>query len=323
MVAWAGAVAAGRQAAERDDADTVARLSRWLLLAVGLDLILGRLVVRLTIFIPKDESLATVGAVVGRIAAATDVLVPIVGVLLLGALLLRAGRNADPIERVLLVGLSVVAGGGLLIAYVPPTPGIVVTLDLLVAAVAIMSGIRIGRPSGAPILARVGLVALAGTIAAAAIGRLVGVAGFVAGPGQAWPSEEVGLTAGAVGQVAFVVGAALVGLAGIRIQDLSARPARVPAVVGVAVAIVVMLAGVGTPATWGVLEIWSLGLTGLVPAPAIALALGLAVGGLPALYGRAPAAAVGASIVLFAGYGLAASGLILAALLGLIVASDD
>ncbi|MCZ7538284.1 MAG: hypothetical protein M5T61_21665 [Acidimicrobiia bacterium] len=55
--------------------------------------------------------------------------------------------------------------------------------------------------------------------------------------------------------------------------------------------------------------------------PAVALGMGLALAGLPSLHQRAPSAAVGAGIVLLAGYGLAASGLVLASLLGLMVAA--
>ena len=65
--------------------------------------------------------------------------------------------------------------------------------------------------------------------------------------------------------------------------------------------------------------IWSIGLAGAVPAPFVAVALGLAVAGLPVLHRRVPALAVGASLVLVSGYDLAASGLVLAGLLGLIV----
>ena len=323
MVAEAGVVAPRRQVTGRDDIDTVAQLSRWLLLAVGLDLFLTRLLARLTIVIPKEESLATAGALLGRIGAATDVLVPIVGMLLLVALLLQAGRNGDRTERVMLVGLSVVAGGGLALVYVSPTPVVVVALDLVVAAVAIGSGIRIARGAATSIVARAGFMALATALATAAIGRMIGVAAVVAGPSGTWSGEAAGLAVGALGQAAFVVGAALVGLAGVRRLILTERQDLALAGIGLAAGLVVLLAAAGAPAMWGILEIWSVGLAGVVPSPAIALALGLAVAGLPALYGRAPAAAVGASIVLFAGYGLSASGLVLAGMLGLVVASND
>jgi hypothetical protein len=66
--------------------------------------------------------------------------------------------------------------------------------------------------------------------------------------------------------------------------------------------------------------IWSLGLAGSAPPLVVALALGLGTAGVPLLARRAPAAAAGAAIAILAGHGLAASGLLLAALLGIVVA---
>ncbi len=314
-------VAAGPQArlapAEREAVD---RLARWLLVAVGFDLIVTRFVVRLAIFIPKGEPWATASAILGRIGAATDALVPIVGLLLLGALLLRAGRLGDRAEQTILVLIAAIAVGGLALVRLPPTPLVALGLDLLVAVVAVGAALRIGRDVHAPRVARLGIVSLAAAIALAALGRMVDLAAVVAAPEGASPSGTPGIAIGALGQLAFVAGAALVGLAGVAGLVSPGAPRRGLAI-GLAAALVVLALGLRAPAIWGALAIWSVGLAGIVPVPAIALAIGLAVAGLPALHRRTPASAIGASIVLLAGYGLAASGLALAGLLGLVVAS--
>ncbi len=292
-------------------AGAVDRFARWLLLAVALDLVLTRLVVRLAIFVPKGEPLASVAAVLGRVGAATDALVPIMGALLLGALLLRAGHDGGRPERVLALAVTVVAVGGLGLVVLPPTPSIVVVLEAIVMAVAVAAGSRVLRSAPADPLLRVGIVSLIGAIVLASLGRIadVGVLGEA-------PS---GLALGALGQVAYVAGAALVGLAGVIGAIRTRAPLRRPLVLGCGAALVVLAMGVGSPATWGALAIWSIGLAGLVPPIAIAIAVGLAVAGLPALHRRAPTLAVGLSIVLLAGYGPVGSGLVFAALLGLLL----
>jgi hypothetical protein len=140
---------------------------------------------------------------------------------------------------------------------------------------------------------------------------------------SASPSVTPGIAIGALGQLAFVAGTVLVGLAGMAALVSSGAPRRGPVALGLAAALVVLALGLGAPAIWGALAIWSVGLAGLVSVPAMALAIGLAVAGLPALHRRAPASSIGTSIVLLAGYGLAASGLALAGLLGLLIARGD
>ena len=320
MVAGVGFVGRRLETAGQDRADAVARLAHWLLFVVAVDLFVTRALVRLTIFIPKGEPLTTAGAVIGRIGAATDILVPIVGSLLLVALLLRAGRLGGRLEATVLAGLAVVAGGGLALAYAAPTPGIAIALDLLVLAVVIGAAIPVPRAPAVPGLARVGLILLAGAIAAAAIGRLIADSAAFAAPVRSSAGEGVGPMVVALGQIAFVLGAAVVGLAGIRGRSRGRRRIGAAEIGGLIAGLGVLVAGAAAPAMWSILLIWSVGLAGVIPNPAIALAVGLAVAGLPALHRHAPAAAVGASIVLFAGYGLSASGLILAALLGFIAA---
>ncbi len=140
----------------------VDELSRWLLLAMALDLLVTRVVVRLAIFVPKGEPWTTVSAVLGRVGGLTDALVPIVGLLLLGALLLRAGRIGGSGEQLVVAALTTVAAGGLALVAFPPTPVVATLMSLLVAGTAIGAGIRLARDSSTPAIARIGLVSLAG-----------------------------------------------------------------------------------------------------------------------------------------------------------------
>lgn len=300
---------------------TAERLVRWLIAAVALDLLLTRIVVPLAIFVPKGNPWATAGAILGRIGAATDVLVPIVGVLLLGALLHRAGRQGDWLDRVSLVAVVLVAASGLALVYLSPTPGIVLATSLLVILVAVGSAVRVCSGKEAPFVACVAVVALAFSVASTALDRALQVSGILAQSGTGDAGRTDGLVIAGLGQVAFTAGAALLGLGGIVVLRRSIVRSRWSIVVGAVVAIGAMLIGTLAPAPWGTILIWSVGLTGAIPLPILALALGLAVAGLPVLHRTAPRLAIGASIVLLAGYGLAASGLLLSSLLGLIVIS--
>ena len=320
MVALADSIARPRPTIGPTGREAVDRLALWLLMAVGLDLVLTRFLVRLAIFVPKGDPFATAGAVLGRIGAAADALVPIMGILLLGALLVRAGSAGGRIDQAMLVAVTVVAAGGLALVVYPPTPFVVVAFGLLVGALALLAGVRVGLDRGLPLTARLGLAALAIAVAAAAMSRGADGSGVSVGSAGAWPIGITGLTLGVIGQVTFVAGAGLVGLAGV-LGDARARMMRRRfGATGIMAGIAVVAAGTLAPATWAALTTWSIGLTGVIPAPVVAIALGLAVAGLPALHERAPSASVGAGIVLLAGYGLAASGLVLASLLGLIVA---
>jgi hypothetical protein len=300
------------------DADPVDRLARLLLVAVALDLIVTRVLVRLAIFVPKGEPWATLSVGLGRIGAAADALVPIAGLLLLGALLVRAGHAGEARrgEAALLLALAVVAAGGFALIYFPPRPTVVLVLALLVVAIAVGSAVRV-RDADGPIVARIGLVALATSLAVMAIGQAVELAGTLGKSSGAFV-----LTSNAVGQMAFVGGAAIIGLAGVLDMTKPVQSRRRLLVAGVATAVLVLLAAARVPSSFGAIAIWSVGLAGAVPVPIVAVALGLAVAGLPVLHRRAPALAIGASIVLLSGYGLAASGLVLAGLLGLVIGSS-
>lgn len=303
------------------DAAAIDWLSRLLLVAVALDLIVTRFVVRLAIFVPKGEPLATFSAALGRIGGAADASVPLVGLLLLGALLVRVGRTGRRREAVALVALAVVAAGGFALIHFPPRPAVMLVLDSLVVAIAVESAIRVRETRG-PVVARVGFVALAAAIALAAIGRAVDLSGVIAGSSERELGGAFALAIIAVGQLAFVCGAALVGLGGV-LDVTKPGPDRGRLVaVGVAAALVFLVAAVWAPAISAAIVIWSIGLAGAAPAPFVAVAFGLAVAGLPVLHRRAPALAIGGSLVLLSGYDLAASGLVLAGLLGLVVAGS-
>jgi hypothetical protein len=183
-------------------------------------------------------------------------------------------------------------------------------------AIALLTGIRAARRLSVPALARAGLASLALAVGLAAVARLVD--GPAAGPALA-PAD--GLAIGQAGQVAFLGGAAAVGIAGL-VAGRRGRGDLVPAGLGVLLAAGILGFAARAPLMWGALAIWSSGLTGGVPAVLVAPALGLAVAGLPLLLRSRPRASVGTAIVLAAGYDLAASGLLLAGLLGLVVASD-
>lgn len=335
----AGAVARPATMAAVTSVDAVGRVSRWLLLAVGLDLVVTRLIVRLSIFVPKGEPWASLSAGFGRIGAVADVLVPIVGIILLVLLLARAGRAAL-IDRLLALGVALVAAFGFALVWLPPDPAIVSILETVIALVAVGAGLRASTRGHLPTTAAGGVVLLAGSIALAAAARALASASFLqAGNGiEGAALAQPVLWLEAAGQFGYVAGGALVGLAGlltglrayrdgvgIATAD-SADPGRsflVACAVGLVIAVFTSITASASPLYWGALAIWSLGLSGVIPAPAIGVAAGLAVAGLPSLGRSLPAVAIGSGIILLSGYALAASGLVLAALLGLLVISSE
>lgn len=302
-------------------ATTVDRLARWLLVAVVLDLLVTRLVVRLAMFIPRDEPWATPARLLGRLGAATDVLVPIVGVLLLGALVVRAARGARLDERATLMAVGLAAIGGFALVVVPPTPGLLLAIDLCLGAAVVGAAIGLRHQDADPPLVRPGLVALAAALLLVAVGRTLGAAEATGWSGV----SGSGATAVAVdvwAQLAFVTGAGLIGMGGVLAGRASGTISRRRLVLALAVVLVSAAGWMRAPASWDSLTIWSLGLSGVVPALLVACVLGLVIVGLPSLYRVAPTVAVGAAIVMASGVGLAASGLVLAGLLGLVVAGS-
>lgn len=301
----------------------VARLATWLLLAVAVDLVVSRVVVRLAIFIPKGEPWTTVSSWLGQVGAVTDALVPIVAILLLGGLLLSAGEGSRT-DRALTVGGAIVAAAGIAFVAVAPTPAAALVADGVIVLVAI-GAVVTWRPSpSVPRPAWVGVATLAFALAAAALGRMTGATAAMVGAGIAGGPAVVSWIA-LVGQWAFVGGALLLGFSGLRdwLPGSSRRPILLRLATGLTFALLIVAAASRAPEHMGQLIIWSSGLTGAVPTVVVAAAAALAIVGIPALRRPAPYVALGGSIVLLAGYGLAASGLVLAGLIGLLVARCD
>ncbi len=302
-------------------ASAVDRWARWLMIVVAADLLITRFVVRLAIFVPKGEPWATMSSWIGRLGAMVDALVPILGVLLLATMLVRAGRQGWLI-RTLLVAATVVAGSGFMQLVWSPTPAVAIATDLFVVLIVVGVIVALVRRPESAGLGTVASLALAGSVAASAFARLLDTAPVALGTGADPTSGAIGTWISAAGQVAFVAGAVLLGLVGL--AGLRPRQALVRALAfGVAVAAFVAVAAWRAAASVGQLTIFSVGLTGVVPAVVIGAAVGLAIPGLIALHRRAPEAAIGGAIVLLAGYGLAASGLLLASLLGLLYAGPS
>ncbi len=299
----------------RETEAAVERLARWLLAAVVLDLLVTRFVVRLAMFIPKGEPWASMARALGRVGAATDVLVPLVGVLLLGALALRVSRHGPVSARVAVAATGGVALGGFALVVLPPSPGLVLGIALLVAVAAMAAAPRFLTIGPGPRMVRAGLLAVTAAIVLAASGTALGAGAALA------RHDPIGSgMAAVVAQVAFVTGAALLGVSGIRAGRAAGAIPRRLVVAACLVTLVALAAWLRSAATWDSLSIWSVGLSGAVPGPLVALVLGLVIVGLPLLHRAAPMVAVGAATVLASGVGLAASGLVLSGLLGLIVA---
>lgn len=290
--------------------DAVGIAGRWLLLAVALDLVMTRIVVRLAIFVPKGDPWAAASAVLGRVGAVADVLVVIAGVAALVVLLLRAGRGSIA-DRLLALATAAVAAAGFALLVIPPTPAIAAVVDALIVVIALVA-VTAWRPAPTvPRIAQLGLVALGVSVAAPAAARIL-----------TGDLPAIGASLVFAGQWAVPLGAAALGVAGLP----GHTPRRIwrPAVLGgVVVATFLLVAAWRSPTYTNQLLIWSLGIAGAVPPPVLAIAAGLAIAGIPPLARRAWPLAVGGTIVLLAGHGLAASGLVLASLVGLLVARLD
>ncbi len=290
--------------------DAVGIAGRWLLLAVALDLVMTRIVVRLAIFVPKGDPWATASAVLGRVGAVADVLVVIAGIAALVVLLLRAGRGSIA-DRLLGLATAVIAAAGFALLVIPLTPEIAAVLDALIVGIALVA-VTAWRPAPTvPRIAQLGLVALGVSVAAPAAARLL-----------TGDLSTIGSWVVIAGQWAVPLGAVALGAAGL--MGHAHRGIWRPAVLaGVVVAALLLAAAWRSPTYTNQLLIWSLGIAGAVPLPVLAVAAGLAIAGIPALARRAWRLAVGGTIVFLAGPGLVASGLVLASLVGLLVARLD
>lgn len=297
-------------------------LSGWLLVVVGTDLFVTRLVLRLAIFVPKSDATAAVVGTLARAGATVDTLVPIIALLLLGALLLATDPSRAPIPwRFGLVAAAGVAAGGIALTVLPRTPAGMAALQSLVAVAALLLVLPGVRSSEGAVL-RIALIALGGAVALAAAARVIEAVAALAGPSVDGPAAS-SLAVFLGGELAFIGGAIVVGLAGFRSVAVGSWAFRVGLVAGIVAAGVLSGASLFVPATAGILLIWSVGLvSGLLPLAVVGVAAGFALGGLVALASVRRGLAVGLGIVLLAGYGLAASGLVLAGLLGLATAGQ-
>lgn len=296
---------------------TAATISGWLLAATAVDLVVTRTASRMLIFVPKDPALAGPAAVVGRLAAFADTLVLLTAVALLVALI-GAAASIPLASRLALAATCGVALAGLLAIVAPPSPWVGLGTDvLIIGALACFAGpLVVARRLVGPL--RMTVLALAAAAGLAALARLVEDAGALA-QGLPLPALESGLRAG--GESLFLLGAAAAGWAGLRSLPRAVVARRRWVWLGSSVGLLVLLAAALAPATTAMFLTWSLGLSGSLPAPVYAAAAGLALAGLPLLADRHRQAVIGVGIVLLAGNALAASGLLLAGLLGLAVAA--
>ncbi len=301
-------------------------IARWLLVAVALDLVVTRLLLRLAIYIPKDPFVGAIAGLVARAGAVVDTALPLLGAVLLASLLLDAGRaRALGIRTAGLLLAAAVGAVGIAAIVLPRTPIAVFTGQLLV----LVATCLLGAASAGRSLVGVAGALLGVSLALGALGRLLAAGEVLAATDLAADSNAALVTAG---ELAYLAGAAAVALAGLsalvasrRSARLSVRPAAFPAVrgwlvAGAAIGVLVVVPAVVAPATTGILLTWSLGLNSVVALPVYGLLAALLVAGTGGLAGK-PAAASGLGIVLLAGNAPAASGLVLAALLGLAVSA--
>jgi hypothetical protein len=289
----------------------------WLLAATALDLIVTRLGSRLMIFVPKDPALAGPASAVGRLAAFADALVPVVGLVLLVALIAGAA-SAGVAHRLALAGTAGVAVAGVLAIAVSPSTWFGAGTDLLVIGALVGFAAQLVRGERRLSSLRAAALALAGAAGFAALARLVEALGALA-PGGGVPFVETGLRT--AGEILFVFGAAAAGWAGLRPARRAGIVPRWAVGAGVVVAALLLVATAFAPSMADMILTWSLGLSGALPAAFYAAAAGLVVAGLPSLAATRREAAIGLGIVILAGNALSASGLLLAGLLGIAVAA--
>ncbi|HWP62994.1 MAG TPA: hypothetical protein VNO86_05945 [Candidatus Binatia bacterium] len=330
----------GREAAERASRPSAAPAAlvlwtavTWLAVALAVDLVVTRFLLRLAVFVPKSELAAAVVGPVARLGAVVENLVALLALAVLGLLVGAAVSRghgpttlAPPSSVVWRIGLAatiVVAVGGLALLVAPPDPIVVAGLgaSLVVGVLGFGPAALVGRTR----LEALGLGLLAGSLLATGLGRglaagsilapgvLVSQAGAAAfDPGHASPA----LLAVLGGQLAFAAGALAVGLAGLRASG-GRRTGWRWLLLGILVSAVALVAVGRAPTTSGMLVIWTLGLSGVVPLGFVAAGLGLVVAGLGRSLTVDRRRALGPTLIVLAGATPAASSLVLAALLGL------
>lgn len=305
-------------------AEAVGRIARWLLLAMAADLLVSRLLVRLAMVVPKDGPVAAVAAVGGRIASVTDVLVAVVALLLVVALGIRAWHRASADAVIAILALGAVAACGIIGLRVAPTPTLMTLIGLAVVVAASAVSVEGWRAPTDVAGARLAIVLLAVAVGCAGLRTALGALGV--GSAASGPGGSAAMLAATTGEASYVAGAMAIGLTGVAgAWRLGGAQRRQSMLLMASVTGAVLVAWGRAPGSWDALMIWSVGLIGVVPVPVIALTAGVSVAGLVALHRHEPRLAQGVGIALLGGSGLAASGLVLASLAGLCVATtaDD
>lgn len=318
-------------------------LAGWLVVVLGIDLVVTRLLLRLAVFVPKSELAAAVIGPLARGGAVVENVLSLLALVLLGALVLWASgasavlatpsaTPATPLAapftapslawRLGLAATIGLAGGGLLLLAVPLTPLLVLGLgaSLATAALFFLPAALAGRNW----LERIGLGLLTASLVATGLGR--GLEGLEALLGAAalprpepdapggLPAEPTLLLVG--GQTAYLLGAVALGLAGLAMARRHATRRRW-LLLGAIVALVALVAAVRAPTTSGILLIWMIGLAGVAPLGLVAIAAGLVVAGLGLAQAVSARRAMGPILLVLAGATPATSSLVLVALLGL------
>ncbi len=307
-------------------------LAGWLVVVLGIDLLVTRLLLRLAIFVPKSELAAAVVDPLGRGGAVVENLLAVLVLVLLAVLVLSAvvasptaSAALSPTWRLGLAATIGIVGGGLLLLAVPPTPLLVVGLGATVATAALL--FLPAALAGRNRLEQVGLGLLALSLVAAGLGRglegleaLLGAIALTRPEADALGGVPVGPTLLVVGgQGAYLAGAVGLGLAGL--ATARQHPARGRwLLLGGSVAVVALAAAVRAPTTSGMLLIWTIGLAGVAPLGFVAVAAGLVVAGLGLAHAASPRRAIGPILLVLAGATPGTSSLLLVALLGLALA---
>jgi hypothetical protein len=206
--------------------------------------------------------------------------------------------------------------GGVALAVAPAGPASRLALEFaFLVSAACLGGVATRHATGWLRLP-VALVTVAAGLAVLA--RIVDLGGVVSG---VLIAPAAGLAMRSLAGWTLVMAAIVTGVVGLTspagLTPRSGGRSRRWPLVGLVIGGVVLVACLAAPTTTGMLLEWSLGLGGELPLALIAVAIGLAVAGVPALARERRTAGLGLGLLLLCGNGLAASGLVLATLLGL------
>ena len=301
----------------------VAITSRWLLLALVLDLSITRLSLRIAIFLPKGAVVADVVGAFARVGAVVENVLVLVALVALGALFAESGGRAGSAWKAGLVLTAGVAIGGLLSHWQAPSPVVSAALGALTVGAALLLAVPAVRAAARDPYA-VAILALAGAASLPALAALGGAGAAASGAASA---PGLGLALTTVGGVVFLIGVVLASALGVRAivrpggPGIAAVGARWVAA-GFAIGLALGLAALAAPQTAGLLLIWGLGLPSMFLLPLYGVGAAIAIVGLRGAWLFRPRLAAGVAVVALAGYGLASSGLVLAGLIGIALAAE-